>query len=100
MPTGSQHTSRNGQSNCGELVPGRPGHYVRITPADCENPYATAEPDTAVLRVANGGGEHPARNIVGGDFLSLVRLGLRDPHDPIIVDSLAVIDAVIKHDLP
>lgn len=53
-----------------------------------------------MLRVANGGGEHPARNIVGGDFLSLVRLGLRDPHDPIIVDSLAVIDAVIKHDLP
>ena len=53
-----------------------------------------------MLRVANGGGEHPARNIVGGDFLSLVRLGLRDPHDPIIVDSLAVIDAVIKYDLP
>ena len=39
-------------------------------------------------------------NVVGGDFLDLVRFGLRDAHDPIILDSLAVIDAVIKHDLP
>jgi glucoamylase len=84
----------------GELVPGRPRHYVRITPADCDDPHATAQPDTAILRIANGGGDHSARNVVGGDFLSLVRLGLRDPHDPIVVDSLAVIDAVIKHDLP
>ncbi|HSU85497.1 MAG TPA: glycoside hydrolase family 15 protein [Chthoniobacterales bacterium] len=84
----------------GELVPGQPRHYVRITPADCEDPHATAQPDTAMLRIANGGGEYPARNVVGGDFLSLVRLGLRDPHDPIVVDSLEVIDAVIKHELP
>ncbi|MEO5717412.1 MAG: glycoside hydrolase family 15 protein, partial [Chthoniobacterales bacterium] len=96
----SAHLEEWTVTNCGELVPGRPRHYVRITPADCNDPHATAQPDTAILRIANGGGDHPARNVVGGDFLSLVRLGLRDPHDPIIVDSLAVIDAVIKHDLP
>ena len=96
----STHLEEWTVTTCGELVPGRPRHYLRITPADCNNPHATAQPDTAVLRIANGGGDHPARNVVGGDFLSLVRLGLRDPHDPIIVDSLAVIDAVIKHDLP
>jgi glucoamylase len=96
----SAHIEEWTVTTCGELVPGRPRHYVRITPADCDDPHATAQPDTAILRIANGGGDHSARNVVGGDFLSLVRLGLRDPHDPIVVDSLAVIDAVIKHDLP
>ena len=84
----------------GELVPNHPRHYVRITPAEAADPYARAEPNTSMLHIANGGGEYPARNVVGGDFLSLVRLGLRDPHDPLIVESIAVMDAVIKHDLP
>ena len=84
----------------GELVPEKPRHYVRITPVKPKDPNPVAEPDTAMLQVANGGGKHPARNVVGGDFLALVRLGLRDPNDPLMVDSLAVIDAVIKHDLP
>jgi glucoamylase len=84
----------------GELVPGRPRHYIRITPADPSDPHAMADPDTAMIRIANGGGEHPARNVVGGDFLTLVRLGLRDAQDPLIVDSLAVLDAAIKHELP
>ena len=84
----------------GELVPGKPRHYVRITPADSDDPNVTAQPDTANLRIANGGGELPARNVIGGDFLSLVRLGLRDANDPVVLDSLGVIDAVIKHDLP
>ncbi len=61
-----------------------------FTPADCHDPHKFAEPDTAILKIANGAGEHSARNVIGGEFLHLVRLGLRDPHDPIIVDSLAV----------
>ncbi len=84
----------------GELVPGKARHYLRITPADCHDPHQFAEPDTAILKIANGGGEQPARNVVGGEFLHLVRLGLRDPHDPLMVDSLTVLDAAIKHDLP
>lgn len=84
----------------GKLLPGKPRHYIRITPSTPDDPMITAEPDTATLYIANGGGAHPARNVVGGDFLQLVRLGLRDPHDPIVLDSIAVIDAVIKYDLP
>lgn len=87
-------------TNCGELVPGIPRHYVRITPADTAKPDPHPDPNTAMLCVANGGGEHPARNIVGGDFLHLVRLGIRSPQDPLIKDSIKVIDAVLKHDLP
>lgn len=84
----------------GELVEGKPRHYVRITPADPGDAVAAPTPDEAEIFVANGGGRHPARNVVGGDFLHLVRLGVRAADDPVIVDSLAVIDQVLKHDLP
>jgi glucoamylase len=87
-------------TDCGELLPGKPRHYVRITPAVPPPPDGTADPNTANLQVANGGGEHPARNVVGGDFLQLVRLGLRAADDPLVIDSVAVIDHVLKHDLP
>jgi glucoamylase len=84
----------------GELVQGKLRHYVRITPADPKQPVASPDPDQAEIVLANGGGKHPARNIVGGDFLHLVRLGVRAADDPLIVDSLAVIDQVLKRDLP
>jgi glucoamylase len=84
----------------GELVKGKPRHYVRITPAIPQESDGTVDPNTAVIQIANGGGEHPARNIVGGDFLQLVRLGVRAANDPVVVDSVAVIDQVLKHDLP
>ena len=84
----------------GELVSGKPRHYIRITPAEPENPSIAPAPDTAMITIANGGGTHPARNIVGGDFLQLVRLGIRAADDPLIVDSLDVIDHVIKRNLP
>ncbi len=84
----------------GELVQGKPRHYVRITPADPTQAVASPNPDEAEIFLANGGGKHPARNIVGGDFLQLVRLGVRAADDPVIVDSLAVIDRVLKRDLP
>jgi glucoamylase len=84
----------------GELVTGKPKHYIRITPAVPQESDGTVDPNTAVIQIANGGGEHPARNVVGGDFLELIRLGVRAANDPIIMDSVAVIDDVLKHDLP
>ncbi len=84
----------------GELVQGKPRHFVRITPADPNDAVASPDPDESEIVLANGGGKHPARNIVGGDFLQLVRLGVRAANDPLIVDSLAVIDQVLKRDLP
>lgn len=78
----------------------KPRHYVRITPSDPQQVEATADPDNAVIEIANGGGKHPAHNIVSGDFLQLVRLGVRAADDPLVVDSLAVIDQELKRDLP
>src|SRR5947208_5139610 len=84
----------------GELVPGIRRHYIRITPTDPTAPDPHADPNTAMIQVANGGGLHPARNVVGGDFLHLVRFGIRSANDPIVRDSIEVIDRVIKRDLP
>ena len=69
----------------GELVAGIPRHYIRINPTDPDAPDPHADPNTTMLAVANGGGLHPARNIVGGDFLHLVRLGIRAANDPIVL---------------
>src|SRR5437667_250146 len=84
----------------GELVGGIPRHYIRITPADPNTPDPHTGPNTAMIQIANGGGLHPARNIVGGDFLHLVRYGIRHANDPLVCDSIEVIDRVLKHDLP
>jgi glucoamylase len=87
-------------TSCGELVANRPRHYIRINPTDPESPDPHADPNSTMIQVANGGGLHPSRNVVGGDFLHLVRLGIRSPHDPVVLDSIEVLDRVIKHDLP
>jgi glucoamylase len=96
----SSHLEEWTATDRGELVKGRPRHYVRITPASPQQPESAADPNNALIEIANGGGEHPARNVVGGDFLQLVRLGVRAADDPLVVDSVAVIDQVLKRDLP
>src|SRR5256884_915052 len=84
----------------GELVYGFPRHYIRINPTDPNAPDPHPDPNTSMIQLANGGGLHPARNVVGGDFLHLVRFGIRDANDPVICDSIEVIDRVLKYDLP
>jgi glucoamylase len=84
----------------GELVEGHRRHYIRINPTDPNTPHPHADPNTTMIQIANGGGLHPARNVVGGDFLHLVRFGIRDVNDPIVRDSIEVIDRVLKHGLP
>jgi GH15 family glucan-1,4-alpha-glucosidase len=42
----------------------------------------------------------PAKDVVDAGFLELVRYGIRQPGDSNIVDSLKVVDAVLKVDTP
>ncbi len=84
----------------GELVKDIPRHYIRINPTDSQTPDPHADPNATMIQIGNGGGLHPARNVVGGDFLHLVRLGIRAANDPIVRDSIKVIDQVLKHELP
>ncbi len=44
--------------------------------------------------------EFEAREIIDAGFLELVRYGVRRADDPLMVDSLKVVDAVLKRDLP
>jgi glucoamylase len=53
-----------------------------------------------MLAITNGGGLRPAKNVVGGDFLHLVRLGIRAADDPLVRDSIRVMDHILKHGLP
>jgi glucoamylase len=87
-------------TTAGEMVEGFRRHYIRINPTDPDAPDPHADPNTTVLTVANGGGLQPARNVVGGDFLHLVRLGIRAADNPIVRDSIEVVDHLLKCDLP
>ncbi len=93
-------------TNQGTLVPGITRHYIRINPASSDMGSAGDEdPDT--WRTGAGQSEarrsrtkYPANQIVDAGFLELVRFGIRKPGDPLIEDSLKVVDAVLKVDTP
>ena len=88
----------------GTLVPGLRRHYIRILPDAVDNPDPEEDPNSGILKIANlaAGAQNsfPAKEIVDAGFLELVRYGIRKPDDPIIADSLKVIDAVLKVDTP
>jgi glucoamylase len=75
------------------------GHYVRIAASDVltGGPISTAVPvrnrlprDTTI----------PGDEMVGTDFLALVRFGLRQADDPRILSTLVVTDALLRTDTP
>jgi glucoamylase len=67
-----------------------------------DNPNPAEGPSLGILKIANlalgAPNTFPAKNIVDAGFLELVRYGIRKPDDPVIVDSLRVVDAVLKVD--
>jgi glucoamylase len=88
----------------GTLLPGVRRHWIRLLPADPAEPEPKEDPNSAIAIIPNQPPGHilrlPAKEIVDGGFLELVRYGIRRADDPIIVDSLRVIDAVLKVDTP
>jgi glucoamylase len=72
------------------------GYYVRIAPADIRD--ANPAGDGYIPIKNRPDGENLARydEIVSVDALALVRFGLRDPHDPRIVNTVKVIDAKLR----
>ena len=91
-------------TNRGFLVPGIRRHYVRITSANAESPYPNEDPDHLPVHIQNQPpgmpSDFPGAEIVDGGFLELVRYGIRRAGDPLMEDSLRVIDAVLKVNLP
>jgi glucoamylase len=98
------HVERWTVTDSGTLVPGIARHYVRIRPASVDDVHPNEGPDMGTVRLPNlepgTPNEFPACEIVDGGFLDLVRFGIRSPDDPVIVDSVRVIDEVLKVETP
>jgi len=76
------------------------GYYVRISPA--ENADA-ASPLLGFVPIKNrppGSNSLPAVQLISPDALAYVRFGLRAPDDPRILDTVRVIDALLKVETP
>ncbi len=77
-----------------------PGYYVRISPSngpDTERPVGGA---IDIRNVPEAQMRHIASTIVSPDALALVRFGLRAAGDPRIRATVAVIDRLLKVELP
>jgi glucoamylase len=76
------------------------GYYVRIAPPDSDG---AASPTQGFVPIKNRPpGENPERafHIISPDALALVRFGLRAPDDPRILNTVRVMDALLRVQLP
>jgi glucoamylase len=76
------------------------GHYIRVAP---ESPETEGPNVHGMVQVRNheaGSGAVAAHELVSTDALALVRFGLRAPDDPCVLNTIAVIDRVLKVELP
>jgi len=97
------HVERWTVTTEGTLIPDVARHYIRINPGDIRH-CTDEDPNCGIVVLANQRpGDRvvfPAKAIVDAGFLELVRYGIRNAHDPLIEDSLRVVDAVLKVDTP
>jgi len=79
-------------------------HYMRIRPPAPNEPFYQESAGEGRMNVTNRApGEKynfEAREIIDAGFLELVRYGIRRADDPLIIDSLKVVDHVLKIDTP
>ncbi|AFY82057.1 glycoside hydrolase family 15 protein [Oscillatoria acuminata] len=91
-------------TNQGTLVPEIPRHYIRINPVKGDDPHGDEDLHGKLVAIANRPSDKPSKfpasEIVDAGFLELVRYGIRSPDDPLIVNSLKVVDAMLKVDTP
>lgn len=76
------------------------GYYVRISPPVTD---AAASPTQGWVPIKNrppGENMDQAFHVISPDSLALVRFGLRAPDDPRILNTVRVIDAMLKAELP
>ena len=61
----------------------------------------TGDPNAAIsYNVGNGGPTLDQRSVIDAGFLELVRLGELSPSDPVVANSLSVVDATIQRTTP
>jgi glucoamylase len=90
-------------TTCGTLLKDNPEYYVRISSTDKKTKSGIQDPDNGYVQIKNlpdGTKRYPAREIIGGGFLGLVRYGIRGASDAHILKTLTVYDAALKVDTP
>ncbi len=76
------------------------GYYVRIAPPETADAASPSDGFVPIKNRPAGQSNLPASQIVSPDALALVRFGLRAPDDPKILDTVRVIDALLKVETP
>jgi glucoamylase len=74
-------------------------YYVRIAPPVDTTGVPHLERVLAIKNQVQDPGL-PAQDQVATDFLHLVRIGLRDPHDPLVLATIKVADALLRVETP
>jgi glucoamylase len=76
------------------------GYYVRIAPPAGDGAASPTEGFVPIKNRPPGQNLERASHVVSPDALALVRFGLRAPDDPKILNTIQVIDALLKVKLP
>jgi glucoamylase len=76
------------------------GYYVRIAPPETDCAPSPTDGFVPIKNRPPGENLERASHLVSPDALALVRFGLRAPDDPRILDTIKVIDALLKVKLP
>jgi len=72
------------------------GYYVRIAPVEGDDGVSRFQTSIPVKNVSPEQAASPACHLVSPDALALVRFGLRAADDPRILDTIKVVDALLK----
>lgn len=84
----------------GTLLPGVSRHFIRIRPADPADSHVEGPANEGRVRIANHppgvDDTYPIKEVVDAGFLELVRYGVRRADDPLIEDSIKVVDHVLR----
>jgi glucoamylase len=76
------------------------GYYVRISPPETSDAASPSEGFVPIKNRPPGDSTEPAANIISPDALALVRFGLRSADDPRILNTVKVIDSLLKVETP
>jgi glucoamylase len=76
------------------------GYYVRIAPPEAADAVSPTQGFVPIKNRPPGTVGEPAVHIISPDALALVRFGLRAADDPRVVNTIQVIDALLKVDTP
>lgn len=76
------------------------GYYVRIAPPEEDGAASPIEGFVPIKNRPPGQSSEPATHLISPDALALVRFGLRAPDDPRILNTIKVIDALLRVNLP